>query len=71
MQAAAVANSLFCMCYKFNLQVQNATVLLLLAEIHKVLELKFCKANFFSIYHLHYLLMTFAIVSVENLTSAN
>lgn len=34
-QAAAVANSLFCMCYKFNLQVENATVLLLLAEIHK------------------------------------
>ncbi|KAI5654046.1 hypothetical protein M9H77_31233 [Catharanthus roseus] len=34
-EAAAVANSLFCMCYKFNLQVQNATVLLLLAEIHK------------------------------------
>lgn len=34
-QAAAVAHSLFCMCYKFNLQVENATVLLLLAEIHK------------------------------------
>lgn len=34
-QAAAVAHSLFCMCYKFNMQVQNATVLLLLAEIHK------------------------------------
>ncbi|KAK6116325.1 hypothetical protein DH2020_049952 [Rehmannia glutinosa] len=34
-QAAAVANSLFCMCYKFNMQVKNATVLLLLAEIHK------------------------------------
>ncbi|XP_059656236.1 anaphase-promoting complex subunit 5 isoform X2 [Cornus florida] len=34
-QAAAVAHSLFCVCYKFNLQVQNATVLLLLAEIHK------------------------------------
>ncbi|KAK8588596.1 hypothetical protein V6N13_087505 [Hibiscus sabdariffa] len=33
-QAAAVAHSLFCMCYKFNLQVENATVLLLLAEIH-------------------------------------
>ncbi|RVW74180.1 Anaphase-promoting complex subunit 5 [Vitis vinifera] len=33
--AAAVAHSLFCMCYKFNLQVENATVLLLLAEIHK------------------------------------
>ncbi|KAL6554441.1 hypothetical protein OROMI_020114 [Orobanche minor] len=34
-EAAAVANSLFCMCYKFNMQVKNATVLLLLAEIHK------------------------------------
>ncbi|KAM7278780.1 hypothetical protein ACFE04_005914 [Oxalis oulophora] len=34
-QAAAVAHSLFCMCYKFNLQVENATILLLLAEIHK------------------------------------
>ncbi|KAL8139906.1 hypothetical protein V2J09_005927 [Rumex salicifolius] len=34
-QAAEVANSLFCMCYKFNLEVENATVLLLLAEIHK------------------------------------
>ncbi|CAI9759902.1 unnamed protein product [Fraxinus pennsylvanica] len=34
-QAAAIAHSLFCMCYKFNMQVQNATVLLLLAEIHK------------------------------------
>ncbi|KAB8420567.1 hypothetical protein FH972_024963 [Carpinus fangiana] len=35
LQAAAVAHSLFCMCYQFNLQVENATVLLLLAEIHK------------------------------------
>ncbi|OIT36539.1 PREDICTED: anaphase-promoting complex subunit 5 [Nicotiana attenuata] len=34
-QAAAIAHSLFCMCYKFSLQVENATVLLLLAEIHK------------------------------------
>uniref|UniRef100_A0A2P2LIN9 Uncharacterized protein MANES_01G123700 n=1 Tax=Rhizophora mucronata TaxID=61149 RepID=A0A2P2LIN9_RHIMU len=34
-QAAAVAHSLFCMCYKFNMQVENASVLLLLAEIHK------------------------------------
>ncbi|KAG8662556.1 hypothetical protein MANES_01G123700v8 [Manihot esculenta] len=34
-EAAAVAHSLFCMCYKFNMQVENATVLLLLAEIHK------------------------------------
>ncbi|KAH0462323.1 hypothetical protein IEQ34_009898 [Dendrobium chrysotoxum] len=34
-KAAAVANSLFCMCYKFNMQVENASVLLLLAEIHK------------------------------------
>ncbi|KAK6259408.1 hypothetical protein SCA6_013882 [Theobroma cacao] len=33
-QAAAVAHSLFCMCYKFNLQVESASVLLLLAEIH-------------------------------------
>ncbi|GKV15437.1 hypothetical protein SLEP1_g26231 [Rubroshorea leprosula] len=32
--ATAVAHSLFCMCYKFNLQVENASVLLLLAEIH-------------------------------------
>lgn len=36
LQAAAVAHSLFCMCYKFNMQVENASVLLLLAEIHKV-----------------------------------
>lgn len=35
-QAAAVASNLFCTCYKFNMQVENATVLLLLAEIHKV-----------------------------------
>lgn len=34
-KAAAVAHSLFCMCYKFNMQVENANVLLLLAEIHK------------------------------------
>ncbi|KDP35516.1 hypothetical protein JCGZ_08954 [Jatropha curcas] len=34
-KAAGVAHSLFCMCYKFNMQVENATVLLLLAEIHK------------------------------------
>ncbi|XP_070660925.1 anaphase-promoting complex subunit 5 isoform X2 [Malus domestica] len=34
-EAAAVAHSLFCMCYKFNMQVENASVLLLLAEIHK------------------------------------
>ncbi|CAI9090028.1 OLC1v1024711C1 [Oldenlandia corymbosa var. corymbosa] len=34
-EAATVANSLFCMCYKYNMQVENATVLLLLAEIHK------------------------------------
>ncbi|XP_057954840.1 anaphase-promoting complex subunit 5 [Malania oleifera] len=34
-QAAAAAHSLFCMCYKFNMQVENATVLLVLAEIHK------------------------------------
>ncbi|XP_027063423.1 anaphase-promoting complex subunit 5 isoform X1 [Coffea arabica] len=34
-QAAAVTNSLFGMCYKYNMQVENATVLLLLAEIHK------------------------------------
>lgn len=37
-QAAAVAHSLFCTCYKYNLQVQNASVLLLLAEIHKVCD---------------------------------
>lgn len=34
-EAARVAHSLFCLCYKYNLQVQNASVLLLLAEIHK------------------------------------
>ncbi|WVY90510.1 hypothetical protein V8G54_036024 [Vigna mungo] len=34
-EAAVVAHSLFCMCYKYNLQVENASVLLLLAEIHK------------------------------------
>ncbi|KAL7217600.1 hypothetical protein ACSBR2_010948 [Camellia fascicularis] len=34
-QAAAVAHSLFCMCYKFGMQVENSSVLLLLAEIHK------------------------------------
>ncbi|GFS38626.1 hypothetical protein Acr_00g0058640 [Actinidia rufa] len=34
-QAAAVAHSLFCMCYKFNMQIENAMILLLLAEIHK------------------------------------
>ncbi|KAF9593443.1 hypothetical protein IFM89_022935 [Coptis chinensis] len=31
----SVAHSLFCMCYKFNLQVEHAISLLLLAEIHK------------------------------------
>lgn len=31
-----MARSLFCECYRFNLHVENATVLLLLAEIHKV-----------------------------------
>ncbi|TVU48911.1 hypothetical protein EJB05_00195, partial [Eragrostis curvula] len=34
-QAAAVANSLYSTCYKYNMQVENASVLLLLAEIHK------------------------------------
>ncbi|XAR54475.1 hypothetical protein NMG60_11029618 [Bertholletia excelsa] len=34
-QAASVAHSLFCMCYKFNMQVANATTLLLLAEVQK------------------------------------
>ncbi|KMZ75269.1 Anaphase-promoting complex subunit [Zostera marina] len=34
-QAADVAHSLFCTCYKYNLHVENASVLLLLAEIHK------------------------------------
>ncbi|RZC73573.1 hypothetical protein C5167_049056 [Papaver somniferum] len=34
-QAAAIAHSLFCTCYKFNLQVENATCLLMLADIHK------------------------------------
>ncbi|KAL9241077.1 hypothetical protein vseg_015228 [Gypsophila vaccaria] len=34
-QAAQVAHCLFCSCYKFNLQVESATVLLFLAEIHK------------------------------------
>ncbi|KAL7128631.1 hypothetical protein ABFS83_13G007300 [Erythranthe nasuta] len=40
-QAAAVAHSLFCTCYKFNMQVKNATVLLLLAEIHKKIKNNF------------------------------
>ncbi|KAK9664114.1 hypothetical protein RND81_14G020200 [Saponaria officinalis] len=34
-QAAQVVHSLFCSCYKFNLHVESASVLLLLAEIHK------------------------------------
>ncbi|XP_076923679.1 anaphase-promoting complex subunit 5-like [Bidens hawaiensis] len=34
-EAASVAHSLFCKCYKFNMHVENASVLLLLAEIHK------------------------------------
>ncbi|KAK7276743.1 hypothetical protein RIF29_17889 [Crotalaria pallida] len=34
-EAATVAHSLFCMCYKYDLQVEIASVLLLLAEIHK------------------------------------
>ncbi|XP_062202653.1 anaphase-promoting complex subunit 5 isoform X2 [Phragmites australis] len=34
-QAATVANSLFSTCYKYNMQVENASVLLLLAEIYK------------------------------------
>lgn len=37
-QAVAVANSLFCMCYKYNMQVENATILLLLAEMYKVID---------------------------------
>ncbi|KAD1826796.1 hypothetical protein E3N88_42253 [Mikania micrantha] len=38
-QAASVAHSLFCKCYKFNMHVENATVLLFLAEIHKYHEM--------------------------------
>ncbi|KAI3437130.1 Anaphase-promoting complex subunit 5 [Psidium guajava] len=34
-EAAVVAHRLFCMCYKFNMRVQDASTLLLLAEIHK------------------------------------
>ncbi|XP_020528576.1 anaphase-promoting complex subunit 5 [Amborella trichopoda] len=34
-EAASVAYSLFCMCHKFNMQVENASVHLLLAEVHK------------------------------------
>uniref|UniRef100_N1QPW9 Uncharacterized protein n=1 Tax=Aegilops tauschii TaxID=37682 RepID=N1QPW9_AEGTA len=34
-RAAAVVNSLFTTCYKYNMQAENAAVLLLLAEIHK------------------------------------
>ncbi|KAJ8446095.1 hypothetical protein Cgig2_017597 [Carnegiea gigantea] len=34
-QAAEVAHSLFCTCYKFTKQVEKASVLLLLAEIHE------------------------------------
>jgi hypothetical protein len=40
-QAASVANSLFTTCYKYNMQVENASVLLLLAEIHKVRQYLF------------------------------
>lgn len=36
LQAANTAHSLFCTCHKFNLQIEKASVLLLLAEIHKV-----------------------------------
>nr|VDD59411.1 unnamed protein product [Brassica oleracea] len=35
-QAANTAHSLFCTCHKFNLQIEKASVLLLLAEIHKM-----------------------------------
>lgn len=34
-----MASDLFCTCYKYNMQVENATVLLLLAEIQKVILL--------------------------------
>ncbi|KFK42976.1 hypothetical protein AALP_AA1G063600 [Arabis alpina] len=34
-QAANVAHSLFCTCHKFNLQIEKASVLLVLADIHK------------------------------------
>ncbi|RID48929.1 hypothetical protein BRARA_I05402 [Brassica rapa] len=34
-QAANTAHSLFCTCHKLNLQIEKASVLLLLAEIHK------------------------------------
>ncbi|CAA7026406.1 unnamed protein product [Microthlaspi erraticum] len=34
-QAANVAHSLFCTCHKYNMQIEKASVLLLLAEIHK------------------------------------
>ncbi|KAH9314552.1 hypothetical protein KI387_023179, partial [Taxus chinensis] len=34
-EATSVAHLLFCMCYKFNMQVESASVLLLLAEIYK------------------------------------
>lgn len=40
-QAADVAHSLFCMCYEFNLHIQNASVLLLIAEIYQVLLIIF------------------------------
>ncbi|KAJ3674479.1 hypothetical protein LUZ60_005095 [Juncus effusus] len=55
-EAEAMANSLFCTCYKNNMQVENATILLLLSEIHKksgnvmlglpyaLAALSFCKA---------------------------
>ncbi|XP_078178031.1 anaphase-promoting complex subunit isoform X2 [Carex rostrata] len=55
-QAETVASDLFCTCYKYNMQVENATVLLLLAEIQKksgnavlglpyaLASLSFCKA---------------------------
>ncbi|XP_057813330.2 anaphase-promoting complex subunit 5 isoform X2 [Cryptomeria japonica] len=34
-EATSVAHSLFCMCYKFNMQVESTSALLLLAEIYK------------------------------------
>jgi anaphase-promoting complex subunit 5 len=44
-QAAVVVNSLFSTCYKYNMQVENASVLLLLAEIHKVRQIIFVEAR--------------------------
>ncbi|XP_074576741.1 anaphase-promoting complex subunit 5 isoform X2 [Curcuma longa] len=71
-QAAAVASNLFSTCYKFNMQVENATVLLLLAEIHKkagdtVLGLPYALASlsFCKIFNLDLLKASATIILAE------